>query len=77
MKLYVVQTANGNMTIISEWTDNEDGAIMAWHQQCRNLRGDKDTITYTCAILDSNFNQYQGFKEYCDKTPEPEPEPEP
>ena len=75
MKLYVVQVADGTMTIVSEWTDNSDGAIMAYHAQCRALRGDSGTTKYICKIMDENLSQYQGFAEFCDKTPEPEPEP--
>ena len=74
MKLFVVQVANGNLSTISEWTDNEDGAIMAWHAQCRALRGDKDTTKYICRIVDENLTQYQGFAEFCDRTPIPEPQ---
>ena len=77
MKLFVTQVANGNMTIVSEWTDNPDGAIMAFHAQARALRGDATTTVYTLKILDEQMNQYGGYVETLDRTPEPEPEPEP
>ena len=73
MKLFVTQVANGNMTIVSEWTDNADGAIMAFHAQARNLRSDTDTLVYTIRILDEQMNQYGDYKESLDRTPEPEP----
>ena len=53
-KLFVVQTADGNMTIVSEWTDNPNGAKQAFHNQCRMLYSDKDTSSAYVAILDEN-----------------------
>ena len=81
MKLFVTQVATDNkgtnMTIVSEWTDNPDGAIMAFHAQARALRGDAATTVYTIKILNEQMNQYGDYKESLDRTPEPEPEPEP
>lgn len=81
MKLFVTQVATDNkgtnMTIVSEWTDNPDGAIMAFHAQARALRGDAKTTVYTLKILDEQMNQFGGYVETLDRTPEPEPTPEP
>lgn len=75
MKLFVVQTASGNMTIISEWTDNPNGAKQAFHNTCKNLYADKNTTSAYVAILDEQLDIYGGFKEFINK-PQPEPEPE-
>ena len=73
MKLWVVQTANGNMTIVSEWTDNEAGAKQAYHNTLKNLYADKDTEQAYVAIIDAQLNVYQGYREFVNKV-QPEPE---
>lgn len=71
MKLFVVQIANGSMTIVSEWNDNPNGAKQAFHNQCKNLYADKDTTQAYVAIIDEQLDVYQGFKEFVNKvTPE-------
>lgn len=81
MKLFVAQIATNeqgtNMTIVSEWTDNSDGAIMAFHAQARLLRGDANVSSYTIKILDEQMNVFDGYVESYTKPVEPEPEPEP
>lgn len=76
MKLFVTQVAKDNqgtnVTVLSEWTDNTDGAIMAFHEQARALRGDESVLAYTVKILDEQLNQYMGFVETLDRTPTPE-----
>ena len=78
MKLFVTQVATSeqgtNMTIVSEWTDNPDGAIMAFHAQARLLRGEASVLSYTIKILDEQMNVYNGYVESYTKPVEPEPE---
>ena len=78
MKLFVTQVATSeqgtNMTIVSEWTDNSDGAIMAFHTQARLLRGEASVLSYTVKILDEQMNVYGGYVESYTKPVEPEPE---
>lgn len=80
MKLFVTQVATTehgtSMTTVSEWTDNPDGAIMAYHAQARALRGDAETKKYTIKILDEQMNQYGEYCEFFARPEEPEPEPE-
>jgi len=66
-KLFVVQTVNGSMTIVSEWRDNENGAKQAFHNQCRLLYSDAATTSAYVAILDEQLDVYQGFKEFVNK----------
>lgn len=67
MKLFVTQVAKDNqgtnMTIVSEFTDNPDGAIMAFHEQARALRGEASVLAYTVKILDEQLNQYGDYVE--------------
>ena len=78
MKLFLslVSTSDQgtNMTVISEWTDNPDGAIMAFHAQARLLRGEASVLSYTIKILDEQMNVYGGYVESYTKPVEPEPE---
>ena len=78
MKLFVTQVATSeqgtNMTIVSEWTDNPDGAIMAFHAQARLLRGEASVLSYTVKILDEQMNVYGGYVESYTKPVEPKPE---
>jgi hypothetical protein len=78
MKLFLAQVATSdqgtNMTIVSEWTDNSDGAIMAFHAQARVLRGEASVLSYTVKILDEQLNVYDGYVESYAKPVEPEPE---
>ena len=80
MKLFVMQVATSdqgtNITEVSEWTDNSDGAIMAFHAQARLLRGEAGVLSYTVKILDEQMNVYNGYVESYTKPVEPEPEPE-
>ena len=77
MKLFVTQVATNeqgtNMTIASEFTDNPDGAIMAFHAQARLLRGEASVSYYTIKILDEQMNVYNGYVESYTKPVEPEP----
>lgn len=79
MKLFVTQVVTNeqgtNMTIVSEWNDNSDGAIMAFHNQARLLRSDANVSSYTIKILDEQMNVYGGYVESYTKPVEPEPEP--
>ena len=78
MKLFVTQVATSeqgtNMNIVSEWTDNPDGAIMAFHAQARLLRGEASVLSYTIKLLDEQMNVYGGYVESYTKPVEPEPE---
>lgn len=80
MKLFLTQVATNeqgtNMTIVSEWNDNSDGAIMAFHNQARLLRSDANVTSYTVKLLDEQMNVYGGYVESYTKPVEPEPEPE-
>ena len=80
MKLFIMQVATSdqgtNITEVSEWTDNFDGAIMAFHAQARLLRGEASVLSYTIKILDEQMNVYSGYVESYTKPVEPEPAPE-
>lgn len=74
MKYAVVQTTNGNFTIVSEHGGNLDGAIMKWHDQCKLLRSDAPTLTYTCKVVNEKYEAVGDYSESVDRTPAPEPE---
>ena len=63
MKLSVVSNINGAFKIESEWTDNEKGAIVAFHQKCASLWNDSATVKATVKILDEQLDNYGGYSE--------------
>ena len=64
MKYDVVQKVNSNITVVSTWTDNKNGAKEAFHNQCKLLYADKDTTSGVVEILDDNLDLVDGCKEY-------------
>lgn len=62
MKYYVVQSSNGNVSIVSEWSDL-DGARVAYHERCKILWNAQDVITGYVAILDAQLDTVGGYKE--------------
>lgn len=72
-----VEHPDGVMTIVGEYGNNLDGAIIGWHNQCAALRNDADTLCYTCEIIDSQLDKVGDFKEFVDKRQNPTPTPEP
>lgn len=63
MKYDVVQKVNGNLTVVSTWTDNLNGAKQAFHNTCKNLYADAETTSGVVAILDDNLDVVDGKKE--------------
>lgn len=61
-KYDVVQKVNGNLTIVSTWVDNTNGAKQAFHHQCELLYSDTDTQAAVVAILDDNLDVLDGNK---------------
>lgn len=77
-KLFVVQSVNGNAAIKAQFEDNEQGAIVNFHQTCATLWNTADVYSAKVKILDEGLNLFQGKEEYIShQEPEPEPEPEP
>lgn len=67
-KYDVIQKVNGNISVVSTWTDNKNGAKQAFHERCKLLYSDPDTQTGVVAILDDNLDVVDGMKEFIDKT---------
>ena len=68
MKYDVVQKVVGNITIVSTWEDNKNGAKQAFHNTCENLYADPDTTTAVVKIFDDNLDVVDGMIEFIDKT---------
>lgn len=66
MKYVVVQSTGGNIIIKSEWSD-KNGAKQAFHDTCRLLYADPDTLTAVVKIFDENLDVVDGCKEYINK----------
>ena len=68
MNFDVVQKVNGNLTVVSTWTDNKNAAKQAFHHQCELLYSDQDTTKAVVQILDDNLKVVDGKEEIIDKT---------
>ena len=66
-KYDVVQKVEGNLTVISTWVDDKNGAKQAYHNQCKLLYADPDTTTGYVAIFDDNLDVLDGMKEFINK----------
>lgn len=73
MKLFVVKVVNGNINVVSEWTDNEQGAKVSFHDTCKVLWNTPDVYKATVRILTDQMDCYQGYTETI-VHPEPEAE---
>lgn len=63
MKYYVIKSANGNVSIDSEWSDI-NSAKVAYHNTCKVFWNASDVIEGFVAIVDSQLDTLQGYKEY-------------
>ena len=72
-KLFVVQCVNGNASIQAEFEDNEQGAIVAFHNRCAALWNAPDVKTGMVKIFNENLDVFQNKQEYITH-PDEEPE---
>lgn len=62
-KYYVIQSSNGNVSIISEWSDLTS-AIVAYHDRCKVLWNAKDVIEGIVKLVYSaDLNTVSGYSE--------------
>ena len=66
-KYDVVQKVNGNLTIVSTWEDNKNGAKQSFHDRCKLLYADTETPSGVVAILDDNLDVVDGKIEFINK----------
>lgn len=63
-KYYVIQSSNGNVSIVSEW-DDLTKAIVAYHDRCKALWNAKDVIEGIVEIVYSmDLNVVNGYVEH-------------
>ena len=62
-KLFVVQNSNSNMSISSEWDNNPQGAMTAFHNLCAALWNDAGAVQATVKIMDEQLDCYNGKSE--------------
>ena len=63
MKLYVIKVVNGNPAIVSEWTDNAQGAIISYHDTCKTLWNASDVLKGTVRIMNEQLECWNGYYE--------------
>lgn len=64
MKYAIISVVNGNYSIDSEWTDNIDGARVAFHNRCTALWNAKDVERAVVQLVDRDLNVFTGYKEF-------------
>lgn len=75
MKYALITITDGTFLIRSEWSE-VTGAIKAFHNLASALWNDTGFTEGYIAILDSNLDTYEGYKEFITHQPQPEPTPE-
>lgn len=63
MRLYVVKVVNGNIAVVSEWTDNEQGACVSFHDTCKSLWNASDVVTARVKILTESLDLFEKYDE--------------
>lgn len=63
MKLFVVKVVNGNIAVVSEWTDNEQGACVSFHDTCKSLWNASDAVTARVKILTETLDLFEKYDE--------------
>ena len=63
MKLFVVKVVNGNIAVVTEWTDNEKGALVSFHDTCKTLWNADDVITARVKILTESLDLFENHDE--------------
>lgn len=55
MKYAIIQCVNGNFSVVAEFTDNEQGAIVRFHQVCANLWNASDVQRATVKLVNESL----------------------
>lgn len=76
MKYAIVQCVNGNYSIVAEYDNNLEGAIVRFHQVCANLWNAQDVRSANVRIVDENLNTVMNMQESIGHDAESEEEPE-
>ncbi len=63
MKLFVVNVVNGSIAVVSEWTDNEQGACVSFHGICKTLWNANDVVTARVKILTESLDLFEQYDE--------------
>lgn len=63
MKYAIIQCVNGNYSIVAEYENNLEGAIVKFHQTCANLWNSKDVARAQVKIVDEFLNVVMNMSE--------------
>ena len=63
MKYAVQQCVNGNYSIVAEYVDDLQGALVRFHQVCANLWNSTDVITAQVQIINERLEVVMGKSE--------------
>ena len=63
MKYAIIQCVNGNYSIVAEYENNLEGAIVKFHQTCANLWNSKDVLKAQVKVVDEFLNTVMNMSE--------------
>jgi hypothetical protein len=63
MKYAIIQCVNGNYSIVAEYDNNLEGAIVKFHQTCANLWNSKDVLKAQVKVVDEFLNTVMNMSE--------------
>ena len=63
MKYAIIQCVNGNYSIVAEYENNWEGAIVKFHQTCANLWNSKDVLKAQVKVVDEFLNTVMNMSE--------------
>ena len=63
MKYAIIQCVNGNYSIVAEYDDNIEGAIVRFHQVCANLWNAQDVRSAQVKIVNEYLETVMGKSE--------------
>jgi hypothetical protein len=63
MKYYVIQSSNGTVSVVSEWSDL-NSAIVAYHDRCKILWNAQEVVAGVVMLVDSSLNTVGGYREF-------------
>ena len=69
MKYYVIQSSNGTVSVVSEWSDL-NSAIVAYHDRCKALWNAQEVVAGVVMLVDSSLNTVGGYREFITHTVE-------
>jgi len=63
MKYAIIQCVNGNYSVVAEYDNNLEGAIVRFHQVCANLWNTQEVVSAQVKIVNEYLETVMGKSE--------------